>query len=382
MAKNLGTLRDGDEPLANVPATRRHRNPGHCDECRACRSSVAPRTLLVGVARGDRVLVSIIGLLAGIALLITGGTLLVRGASEVATALGVSPIIVGLTIVGFGTSSPELVVNIFGSLRGVTELAFGNVVGSNISNIGLVLGTAALFMPITLQSQLIRREVPLLILVTTIMTVMALDGLLSGEARFISRSEGVVLMLLFCIFFYVNLMDMLRVDKEDPISAEIVDNPLIDTDVSPYRWIMVIAGFAMLVGGGELTIRSGTLLATALGISATLVGLFVVAIGTSMPELVTSIIAALRGESDLALGNVIGSNIFNSLIVLPTSAVIAEVPVPKGGVFDLLVSWGFVVLLVPFFFFGRARLSRGTGVFLLACYVAYLVSRVGFETGA
>lgn len=323
---------------------------------------------------------SFVGLAAGIVLLVLGGSLLVRGASEVAASFGVSPLVVGLTIVGFGTSSPELVVNIFGALRGATDIAFGNVVGSNISNMGLVLGLAAIVMPITIQSQIIRREIPLLILVTTIMTVMALDGLLHQEPAFISRSDGIVLMLLFCIFFYVNMMDMLEVRKGDPIGKEIAEHPLIETvAVSRFRWLYVVAGFGLLFIGGELTIRNGISLASAAGISATLIGLFVVAIGTSMPELVTSIIAALKREPDLALGNVIGSNIFNSLIVLPTSAVITEVAVPRGGVLDLLVSWGFVVLLIPVFVFGEARLSRSAGILLVALYVIYVVYRVGME---
>lgn len=323
---------------------------------------------------------AILGLAAGIGLLVLGGTLLVRGASEVAAGLGVSPLIVGLTIVGFGTSSPELVVNIFGSLRGVTEIAFGNVVGSNITNIGLVLGAAAIVMPITLESQLIKREVPLLILVTTIMTVMALDNLLQGQDAIISRSEGVVLMLLFCIFFYVNTMDMIEVRKSDPINAEVADNPYLEEiSVSKFRWLFVLAGFATLFIGGELTIRYGVSLASSLGVSATLIGLFVVALGTSMPELVTSIIAALRKEPDLALGNVVGSNIFNSLIVLPTSALITNVAVPKGGVMDLLVSWGFVALLLPFFVLGEARLSRSAGIFLIVLYAIYVINRIGLE---
>jgi cation:H+ antiporter len=325
-------------------------------------------------------LLAVLGLTAGIALLIVGGTLLVRGASEVAAGLGVSPLIVGLTIVGFGTSSPELVVNIFGSLSGVTEIAFGNVVGSNITNIGLVLGAAAVVMPMSLQSQIIKREVPLLILVTTIMTVMALDGLLQGQAAIISRSEGVILMLLFCIFFYVNTMDMIDVRKSDPINAEVADNPYLEEmTVSKRRWIYVGAGFLLLFLGGEITIRNGVSLATALGVSATIIGLFVVALGTSMPELVTSIIAAMRKEPDLALGNVVGSNIFNSLIVLPTSALITNVAVPVGGVMDLLVSWGFVVLLIPFFILGEARLSRAAGIFLLVLYGLYVSSRIGLE---
>jgi cation:H+ antiporter len=326
------------------------------------------------------VLLAILGLIAGIALLVFGGTLLVRGASEVAAGLGVSPLIVGLTILGFGTSSPELVVNIFGSLRGVTEIAFGNVVGSNVTNIGLVLGAAAVVMPITLQSQIIKREVPLLILVTTIMTVMALDGLLQGQAAIISRSEGVILMLLFCIFFYVNTMDMIDVRRTDPINAEVADNPFLEEiTVSKRRWLYVLAGFLLLFVGGELTIRNGVSLATSLGISATVVGLFVVALGTSMPELVTSVIAAMRREPDLALGNVVGSNIFNSLIVLPTSALITSVAVPEGGVLDLLVSWGFVVMLIPFFILGEARLSRAAGVFLLVLYGVYAISRIGLD---
>ncbi len=325
-------------------------------------------------------MLALLGLTAGIGLLIVGGTLLVRGASEVAAGLGVSPLIVGLTIVGFGTSSPELVVNIFGSLRGVTEIAFGNVVGSNISNIGLVLGVAAIVMPITLQSQLIKREVPLLILVTTIMTVMALDNALQGRPAIISRSEGIVLMLLFCIFFYVNVMDMVEVRKNDPINAEVAANPFFEPiEVSRLRWVYVLGGFVLLFLGGELTIRNGVSLATSLGISATVIGLFIVALGTSMPELVTSIIAAMRKEPDLVLGNVVGSNIFNSLIVLPTSAVIADVSVPDGGVLDLLVSWGLVVLLIPFFVFGEARLSRIAGVFFLLAYVGYVTFRVGAE---
>jgi cation:H+ antiporter len=326
------------------------------------------------------VFLSFAGLATGIAMLVLGGTLLVRGASEVAASFGVSPLFVGLTIVGFGTSSPELVVNIFGALQGVTEIAFGNVVGSNITNIGLVLGAAAIILPITIESHVIKREVPLLILVTTIMTVMALDGLLDGEPAFISRSDGVVLLLLFCIFFYVNTMDILQIRKSDPIESEVRENPIIESiRASRYRWLFVATGFVFLFIGGELTIRNGTSLAAALGISATLIGLFVVAIGTSMPEFVTTVIAALKKEPDLALGNVIGSNIFNSLIVLPTSALIAEVAVPKGGVTDLLVSWGLVALLIPFFIVGKAHLTRGAGILLVVLYVGYVASRIGME---
>ena len=328
-------------------------------------------------------ILAFLGLIAGIVLLVFGGGLLVRGASEIATKLGVSPLVIGLTIVGFGTSSPELAINVFGAVKGQTDIAFGNVVGSNISNFGLVLGITALIAPIAIQSQLVRREIPLLILVTSIMTVMALDGLLEGAAPVIGRSEGIVLMLLFCIFFYINAMDVFRMRSGDPLAAEIEENPLARPPAaSRLRWLFVLAGFGLLFLGGELTIRTSVSLAGELGLSATVVGLFVVAIGTSMPELVTSVVAALRREPDLALGNVVGSNIFNSLLVLPSSAVITEVAVPAGGVTDLLVSWGLVVLLIPFFLFGKAQLGRAAGALLLTIYVGYAVARLLAETAA
>lgn len=322
-------------------------------------------------------MLSFAGLIAGIALLIGGGTLLVRGASEVATKLGVSPLVVGLTVVGFGTSAPELVVNVVGALRGETGIAFGNVVGSNISNLALVLGAAALIAPISIQGQVVRREVPLLLLGTAIITVMALDGPLEGLPAMIGRSEAIVLLSLFCIFIYINVLDFVEMRLADQLIVDIEENPLIATHPhSRFRWLLVIGGIALLFAGGEMTIRNGVAIADKFGISATIVGLFLIAVGTSMPELVTSIVAAMRHESDLALGNVVGSNIFNSLIVLPASASISQIPVPHGGIGDLLVSLSLTALLIPFFIFGEARLGRKAGGFLLLVYFGYAVVRI------
>ena len=325
-------------------------------------------------------MLAFIGLVIGIALLIGGGTLLVRGASEIATRLGVSPLIVGLVVVGFGTSAPELAINVFGALRGETGLAFGNVVGSNISNLALVLGAAALVAPIAIRSRLVRREVPLLLLVTAIIAVMALDGPLEGLPAIISRSESVVLLSLFCIFIYINVLDFVDSRRSDKLIVDIEHHQLIDSGpYSRYRWLFVIGGMALLFGGGEVTVRNGVALATNLGVSATVVGLFVVAVGTSMPELVTCIVAARRGESDLALGNVVGSNFFNSLIVLPASGMIGQIPVPRGGIGDLILSLLLAALLLPIFFLGKARLSRGIGAFLLLLYFSYAALRIYFE---
>jgi len=322
-------------------------------------------------------MVAFAGVCLGVLLLLGGGMLLVRGASEIAAAFGISPMIVGLTIVGFGTSSPELVVNIVGSLRGETALAFGNVVGSNISNLGLVLGIAAIVAPMTIQGDLVRRELPLLLLATTMMTVMALDGPLEGLPAVVGRTDSIVLMLMFCIFVYISAHDLLATTPTEALLVDIGEHPVILSAVSGRaRWFLVLAGFALLFIGGEMTVRNGSSLASQFGVSPTIIGLFVVAVGTSMPELVTSIVAAMRGESDLALGNVIGSNIFNSLLVLPTSGLISQIPVPTGGVVDLAVSWLLAAVLVPIFFIGKARLGRVAGSMFLVAYCSYAVFRI------
>lgn len=322
-------------------------------------------------------MLSLAGIAGGIALLIGGGALLVRGASEIATRHNISPVIVGLVIVGFGTSSPELVVNIIGAATGASELAFGNAVGSNIANLGLILGITACLVPITIQSSIVRRELPLLLLATTMILVLALDGPIEGGPAVIGRSDSVVLLLVFTIFIYISALDMIRVQSKDPLLSEIA----LHTDVmAPSTvgrpWLMVLGGFLLLYLGGEVTIRSSVTFAEGIGIPPAIVGLFVVSLGTSMPELVTSIIAALRNESDIALGNVVGSNIFNSLVVLPVSGLIGKVNVPAGGIGDLLMSWALAAILVPIFFLGKGRLGRPVGAAILIAYLVYAAVRL------
>jgi len=320
---------------------------------------------------------SFLGIALGLVLLIAGGALLVRGASDIASGFGVSPMVVGLTVVGFGTSSPELIVNVVGALEGETGIAFGNVVGSNISNLGLVLGAAAIMSPIAIQGALVRRELALLLLATTMITAMALDGPFEGRPAVISRTDAIALMLMFGMFVYITAMDLIRLRREDALLADIEESRIVESSsTGRYSWFVVVAGFVLLFIGGELTVRSGIAFASHIGISTTVVGLFVVAVGTSMPELVTSIIAAKRGESDLALGNIIGSNIFNSLMVLPVSGVIAQVPVPEGGISDLVWSWAFAAALIPIFFFGKAYLGRISGFAFLLAYFVFAALRI------
>ena len=287
--------------------------------------------------------------------------------------------VIGLTVVAFGTSAPELVVNVIGAATGATELAFGNVIGSNISNLALVLGAAALMSPIKIQGQLVRREVPLLLLATTMAAVMALDGVLEGRDALISRSDSVVLLLIFCIFIYINVLDFVESRKADPLLLELADYPLLARqDANPWPWALTVIGCVLLFFGGDLTIDGGMELAAFFDVPAAIVGLFVVALGTSMPELVTSIIAAVKQESDLALGNVVGSNLFNTLAVLPISGIVQPIAIPDGGLWDLAFSWLLVAVLIPVFFLRQRRLSRVAGAVLLVAFVGFAAVRISF----
>lgn len=318
-------------------------------------------------------------LLAGLALLLAGGTALVAGASGIASRYGVPPLVVGLTVMAFGTSAPELMVNVVGALRGETELAFGNVAGSNLANLGLVLGIAALIKPVTIEGLLVRRELPLLLLATLILMVMMLDGPLEGASARVSRSDGMVLLLLFTVFLYIMVSDFLRtrqdalIENMRELKAALPDPPEISTVA---HWLYLAAGIVCLGIGGQLTIVQGSALATSVGVSPVVIGLAVVAIGTSLPELVTSIVAAVKNESDLCVGNVVGSNLFNSLFVLPISALLLPLPVPEGGLVDVSLSLLFAIAIIAVFYFGKAHMGRRTGLIFVLLYLGYMTQRV------
>lgn len=300
---------------------------------------------------------------------------MVRGASGLAEGYGVPPLVVGLTVVAFGTSSPELVINVLGALEGQTALAFGNITGSNLANLGLVLGSAALITPMSLQGKIIRRELPLLLLATTILLLMTLDPLLRGERPVIDRSDGLIMLLLFGIFIYVTVMDFLRQDK-DPLVATIDSLDIVSHAEKRTNWILVVGGVIGLAIGGQLTIDNGVIFAESLGVPPVIVGMLVLAIGTSLPELITSIFAAMKGEADLCVGNVIGSNIFNGMFVLPISALVNPLVVPNGGVLDIFMSLIFAALLIPIFIYGKALMNRQFGAVFVSGYAGYMLFRV------
>lgn len=320
-------------------------------------------------------MITVLLLLAGLSMLLVGGASLVRGASGVAEAYGISPLVVGLTVVAFGTSAPELVVNILGALRGETDIAFGNIAGSNLANLGLVLGTAALITPIAIEGQIIRRELPLLLLATTVLLVMTLDSQLKGFNPVLDRSDALVLLLLFGIFVYIMIMDFFR-QGEDPLLTTITDlSPQLENRTTR-DWIFVLAGIGLLGFGGELTITHGVTLAEMLGVSTTIVGMAIIAIGTSLPELVTSIIAAMRKEADLCVGNIIGSNIFNTMMVLPISALAYPLAIPEGGTTDIITTLVFAAVLIPVFIIRGKIMSRTMGGLFIMAYLLYMYLRI------
>jgi len=320
-------------------------------------------------------------LAGGFALLVFGGDALVRGASELARRLGVAPVIVGLTVVAFGTSAPELVVNVAAALRGSTEIGFGNVVGSNIANIGLILGVSALISPLVIHRTLVVREIPMMLLACLTAIALGWGGAREGEGAGFGRPDGLVLLLLFVVFLYYTFADALRQRHDAFLDA--VASPEGIGPTGPHvrsittMILFVVGGLAMLIGGGELTVRGATAVARGFGVADAVIGLTVVAVGTSLPELATSALAAYRGQSDVAVGNIVGSNIFNLLFIWGISTTIAPSPLPPGGMLDLMVMTGFALLLVPLAM-TQNRLSRGEGGAVLigyAVYVGWLILR-------
>jgi len=320
-------------------------------------------------------LLEILLLLLGLVLLVGGGDALVRGASAMAYRLGISPLVVGLTVVAFGTSAPELAVNLAGVLSGRGELAFGNVMGSNIANVGLVVGATALVRPLTLHRAVIVREIPMMSLAALAALVMSLDRFLEdspdGTVDRFSRGDGLIFLLFFGVFLYYTMNDALRQRSEMRAPEKALAR------MSMLRAVLLfVFGLAALVAGGRITVDAASTIALALGMSESTVGLTVVALGTSLPELVTSLVGALRGEQEIAVGNIVGSNIFNLLFVLGVTSTTRPIPVPASGTYDVVMVIALSLILLPLSFNPDRSIPRKGGAMLLAVYVGYLSWRV------
>jgi len=300
--------------------------------------------------------------LAGLLCLLLGAELLVRGASRLATAVELPPLIVGLTVVAFGTSAPELAVSVKASLSGQGPIALGNVIGSNIFNVLFILGLSALIVPLRVASRLVRLDVPLMIGLSLLTLLFALDG------RF-GRIDG----LLFITGLLLYTTFLVRQGR----AAGPETTPATDTSTSPeFHWRdigHVIGGLALLVLGSRWLVDAATAFALRLGVSDLVIGLTIVAAGTSLPEVVTSLVAAARGERDIAVGNVVGSNLFNLMGVLGLSALVTPAGIDVSPAiirFDLPAMLAVAFVCLPVFFTG-GRISRAEGLFLLAAYAAY-----------
>jgi cation:H+ antiporter len=312
-------------------------------------------------------------LLTGLILLLVGGDTLVRGAAALAYRLGISRLVVGLTVVSFGTSAPELAVNLTAALRGSGELSFGNVIGSNLANIGLIVGLTALLRPLGVQAVVVWRELPMMVLATAFALVFALDTALSGDAssRY-DRGDGIVLLLLLSVFLYYTAREVFR--QRESRRGRVLR--AVGSWSIPRSLLVAATGLVVLVVGAQLTVKGGVGIARSAGISEAVIGLTLIAVGTSLPELAASLVAAWRGQAEIAIGNVIGSNIFNLLLVLGATAAVQPVPIPAGGVLDLAALCVLSVLLWGVCVNPGRRIIRVEGALLLTIYLTYLSQRL------
>jgi cation:H+ antiporter len=318
---------------------------------------------------------SIVAIVIGLVILILGAEGLVRGASSLAAKLRISPLVIGLTVVAFGTSAPELTVNILSALNGSTDLAVANVVGSNIVNILLILGVCAVIVPLTVKSSTVWKEIPLALLGVVLIFIMANDHLFDGVGfNSLTRTDGIALLALMVIFMYY-IFGMAKGDRDKAAAkAEAGSATAVSQYSMPISLGFTAVGLVGLVLGGRLLVTGATDIAKAAGLSEALIGLTVVAIGTSLPELATSAVAALRKQADIAVGNIVGSNIFNVFFVLGTTSVIAPLPISSALNFDIIVSVIATALLFVFMFTGgKRRVVRWEGILFLVMYVAYIV---------
>lgn len=305
-------------------------------------------------------------LIAGLVLLVKGADLFVTGASSVARRFHIPSLIIGLTIVAFGTSAPEAAVSITSALNGQSDITMGNIIGSNMFNLLVVVGIAAWILPFKVKETIIAKEFPFTLLGCLAVLVLTYDVLLqNGSINNINRTDGLVLLMFFGIFMYYLLSVALKAVKENKTEEVMV------TISMPKSVIYLVIGIVGIVLGGDIAVDAASAIAMDWGMSEAMVGLTIIAIGTSLPELMTSVVAARKGESDIALGNVIGSNIFNIFFILGISAVITPVSVSAVVAFDALLLAVISVIAFCFALTDR-RFSKGEGAVLILFYVAYM----------
>ena len=308
-------------------------------------------------------MINLILLLIGLGLVVLGADWLVNGASSIARRAGISEFVIGLTIVGFGTSCPELVVSLTGAIEGNSDISVGNVVGSNIFNALFILGLTALVLPVGMTDKNRRIDIPITLVVTILLVVLGITGSMSGPV--ISRWEGVVMLLVFSVYLFY----CFKSDSKDEFSET-----QQATLSFPKAIALTLTGLAGLIFGGDLFVDSATALARQIGVSDKFIAVTILAGGTSLPELATSLTAAIKGKEQLALGNILGSNVFNAMLILGLSSIITPLSFASMTVVDIAALILSSVLLLIWAYTGRRnRIYRWEGAVMLLCYVAYNV---------
>lgn len=319
-----------------------------------------------------------LSLAGGLVALVAGAEFLVRGASHLAARLGISPLVIGLTVVAFGTSAPEMAVSAISAWKDQPDLAVGNVVGSNIFNVLAILGLSAVVAPLAVAARLVRLDVPIMVGVSLLLWVMALDGVI----RFWEAA-----LLFLGIVSYTTFQVRFGRGEEDPAVKKEFAGEYAEPAFAKHSWLVdagaVLGGLALLVGGSHFLVEAAVDVARALGVSELVIGLTIVAAGTSLPELATSVLASIRGERDIAIGNIIGSNLFNILAVLGMAGLMRRdgLPVsPQVLALDLPVMVAVAIACMPLFL--DLNIGRGKGLFFLAAYAVYAVYLVLTATGS
>ncbi len=310
-------------------------------------------------------MISFLILVLGLGLVVYGANIMVDGSASLAKSYQIPNIVIGLTVVAFGTSSPELAISAYSAYTGNAEIAVGNVVGSNIFNIFFILGVTAIIYPLTILKNTVLKEIPLSLLAAIILYVMLKDSIFGVGENVLSLGDSLLLLAFMTIFMYY-LVHLAKTSNED----EDLNIPRMTRFKS---LLFIIGGITLLVAGGKLFVDSAVELATNLGMSQAVIGLTIVAAGTSLPELATSVVAALKKNSDIAVGNIVGSNIFNIFFILGVSGIIR--PLPQGSIsdFDLFTCIGAsVALLLSGYIFGKHKITKAEGVIFLILYVVYI----------
>ncbi len=316
-------------------------------------------------------------LLVGFAILIKGADFLVNGASSIAKKNGISNLAIGLTVVAFGTSLPELIVSLFAAIDGKSDASFGNVIGSNIFNLLFILGISGIIFPLVVQRNTVKYEVPISLLAAIVLFAVVNDNMLLGsDINILGRFDSLILLVFFGLFLYYIYRTMSTTsDMEEGEPIKLYSNALAIG--------MIILGLAFLIGGGKLVVDNAIEIAKGFGLSEKFIGLTILAAGTSLPELATSAVAAYRKNTDIAIGNVVGSNIFNIFFILGITGLVHPIEYNLAMNMDIYVLCASTVLLMVFMFtLNQRKLDRWEAVIMLVLYVAYTLYLFGNDTGA